>query len=132
MRPTHSKIWRTQVEPFRTAGDGHNGAYEFPHRGCIMRVVSSDGEGWDHVSVSLAARTPTWEEMDTIKDLFFDEEEAVMQLHPPRSQWINNHPYCLHLWRPQAADIPMPPGWMVGLKGLTYEAAQDLKEAGLI
>ena len=24
-----------------------------------------------------------------------------MQLHPAEQEYINQHPYCLHLWRPQ-------------------------------
>jgi len=41
-----------------------------------------------------------------------------MQLHPPRSKWINNHPYCLHLWRPTKQEIPLPPEIAVGILGL--------------
>ncbi len=60
-----------------------------------LRVIASSGLidpdiPWDHVSVSTTERCPNWPEMCFIKDLFFDEEETVMQLHPPRSQWINN------------------------------------------
>lgn len=50
-----------------------------------------------------------------IKDLFFGPNECVMQLHPPKSEYINNHPYCLHLWRPQNIEIPRPPQIMVGI-----------------
>jgi len=88
-----------------------------------LRVIASSGdkdEGilWEHVSVSLPNRCPNWQEMCFIKDLFWDEEEAVMQLHPPRSRWINNHSYCLHLWRPLEQDIPLPPDVTVGDKTL--------------
>ena len=57
---------------------------------------------------------PTWDEMCAIKDMFFGEDERVMQFHPPKSEYINNHPYCLHLWRPIDAEIPRPPAFMVG------------------
>jgi hypothetical protein len=56
-----------------------------------------------------------------VKDLFWDAEEPVMQLHPPKSTWINNHPHCLHLWRPTGAPIPLPPQIAVGLKELNIE-----------
>lgn len=72
-----------------------------------------DGNGWDHVSVSCRRRVPNWQEMCFVKDLFFDPEEAVMQLHPPRSTWVNNHPYVLHLWRPTEQAIPLPPPRLV-------------------
>ena len=82
-----------------------------------LRIIASWGMDWDHVSVSLRNRCPTWGEMDHVKRMFFDDEEAVMQLHPPRSQWINNHPYCLHLWRPQNEGILLPPSILVGIRG---------------
>ncbi len=75
---------------------------------------------WNHVSVSLPGRCPAWEEMCYVKDLFFDPEETVMQLHPPRSTWVSNHKYCLHLWEPvgEGVTIPLPPPRMVGNKEL--------------
>jgi hypothetical protein len=53
-----------------------------------------------------------------IKELFWEPEDAVMQLHPPRSRWINNHNYCLHMWRPLKQEIPLPPDIAVGKKEL--------------
>jgi hypothetical protein len=84
-----------------------------PKSGTFCVIASSGDEelgvAWEHVSVSLTNRTPNWTEMCFIKDLFWAPEDAVMQLHPPRSQHINVHPYCLHLWRPLKALIPLPP-----------------------
>ena len=115
---------RRELERYRvTAGpvasldaDGNNGAFVLPpatRDGPDLRVIISDGEGWDHVSVSTSARCPTWEEMQYVKDAFFGHEEAVMQLHPPQSTYRNHHPYCLHLWRPQRRVIPLPDPEMV-------------------
>jgi len=53
-----------------------------------------------------------------IKDLFWGEEECVLQLHVPKSQGINNHPYCLHLWRNKNVAIELPPSHTVGFKDL--------------
>jgi hypothetical protein len=79
-----------------------------------LKVIASSGEGWDHVSVSLPDRCPTWDEMEQVKRLFFRDDETAMQLHVPPTDHISFHPNCLHLWRPQGAEIPRPPGWMVG------------------
>jgi hypothetical protein len=79
--------------------------------------VDDPGNRWDHVSVSLPDRCPTWEEMCFIKELFFFPNEPAMQLHPV-AEYINNHPYCLHLWRPLDQKIPLPPSILVGLKEL--------------
>ena len=91
-------------------------------------VIFSNGGGWDHVSVSFNHRCPTWEEMCEIKNMFFHPDEVVVQYHPAESDYVNNHPYCLHLWRPQEQAMPTPPAWMVGVKkGQTL--AETFKEA---
>lgn len=79
-----------------------------------FRVIASSEMGWDHVSVSLPARCPTWEEMEHIKRMFFKDDEVAMQLHVTPKEHINVHPYCLHLWRPTDQAIPLPPAIMVG------------------
>lgn len=79
-------------------------------------VVFSWGYGWDHVSVSFPNRTPTWEEMCEIKSMFFYPEETAWEYHPMESEYVNVHPYCLHLWRLQQPGMPLPPSWMVGAK----------------
>lgn len=112
--------YRVRRGPFASdESDGNNGAFFVPQRkGAPLKVICSDGEGWEHVSVSLPDRCPTWEEMCRIVALFWDDDDCVMQLHPPRAQWISNHPYCLHLWRPIGQSIPLPPSVMVGYKDL--------------
>ena len=93
---------------------GNNGAFVFRLKGAELRVIVSDGLGWDHVSVSLSDRCPTWEEMCHIKKVFFQGNEWVLQYHPAQDANVNCHEHCLHLWRPQAVDFPKPPAWMVG------------------
>jgi hypothetical protein len=92
----------------------------FP-KGAFFFCIASDGDGqidWEHVSVSIPSekRTPTWEEMCYIKSLFWNDDEPVMQLHPAKSEYINNHDYCLHLWRPIVQQIPLPDSILVGYK----------------
>lgn len=82
----------------------------------VLNVIASDGAGWEHVSVSIYDRTPTWEEMCFVKGLFWESSECVLQYHPPESEYVNNHEFCLHLWKPKDTNIPMPPSILVGLK----------------
>lgn len=84
-----------------------------PRSGAKLMVVASNGAGWDHVSVSLRNRCPTWDEMERVKRLFFLPTETAMQLHVQPSAHVSVHPNCLHIWRPQDTGIPMPPEWMV-------------------
>jgi hypothetical protein len=96
-------------------GNDDNGCFKLSSAaGVILACIASTGEGWDHVSVSTPLRCPTWAEMEQVKRAFFRPEETAMQLHVPPAAHISVHPYCLHLWRPHAAPIPMPPSWMVG------------------
>lgn len=65
---------------------------------------------WEHVSVSKHnGLLPTWRQMCWIKSLFWEDEECVIQYHPPKSRYVNVHPGVLHMWRPVAETIPMPP-----------------------
>lgn len=72
-------------------------------------VVWSFGGGWDHVSVSFPNRCPTWDEMSKAKEIFFKPEECCIEYHPAEEDYVNIHPYCLHIWRPQGTEIPKPP-----------------------
>jgi len=103
---------------------GNNGLFQLKNPQCLtytpsnlVNVIASDGEDWEHVSVTIgpATRTPTWEEMNHVKNLFWEEEDLVVQLHPPISQYINHHSYCLHLWRKAGTNdfCEMPPKDMV-------------------
>jgi len=79
----------------------------------VMRIIASNGDGWDHVSISLNNRCPNWQEMEQIKRLFFKEEELCWQYHVPPADHINVHPYVLHIWRKHNFDMPLPPKEMV-------------------
>ena len=87
----------------------------------VATAADAEGsEGWDHVSVRVEkrggisqSRTPTWEEMCLVKDLFWEEEDCVVQFHPPRSQYVNNVD-ALHLWRHVDQAFPQPPTHLVG------------------
>lgn len=97
----------------REGEDG--GAFKVPFEGRYLYVIASNGLGWEHVSVSLETRCPNWREMCRVKDLFWNEDEVVMQLHVAKKNHINMHPYCLHLWKPLNETIPLPPNFMVGI-----------------
>lgn len=108
--------------------DGH-GMFIIPTGGGIYaRCICSYELGWEHVSISLLkkrrnqfsslTRCPHWAEMCTIKDHFWHPQEPVYQIHPPRSEYINNVNNCLHLWRPTSGPMPLPDKLLVGLPEL--------------
>lgn len=71
---------------------------------------------WEHVSVHAAANlvgtwtnfTPTWDEMDYVKGLFWDPGDVVIQIHVNDERKKNIHQHTLHLWRPTDREIPLP------------------------
>lgn len=113
------------------AEDGFRG--EIHLSGWMGSVIASHGAGWEHVSVSPYKKsyTPSWDDMVTIKNIFFHDNEAVIQVHPPKAEYVNNMPNCLHLWRCTYKNMVLPPSCLVGIrKGQTLsELKQELKEA---
>jgi len=98
--------------------DGTMGAFFLKGpRGRMLRIISSGppmiGYMWEHVSVSTDTRTPYWDEMCYVKDLFWEPEEACVQFHPPTSEYVNHHPFCLHIWR-HINGHATPPSMLVG------------------
>lgn len=112
--------FRVRTGPMGTdESHGNNGAFlvpsGWPFPTAQLRVIASDNAGWEHVSVSLYDRCPTWDEMCEVKSLFWAPEDRVAQFHPPQSEYVNCHPFCLHLWRPVGGDFfPLPPPYLVG------------------
>ena len=97
--------------------DGNNGFFVFPYKGYEIRCVAGEGYGWEYVSVTInRKRTPDWDTMCKVKDLFWDESDIVIQYHPAKEDYVNEHPNCLHLWRPIGIEFPKPPTIMVGKK----------------
>ncbi len=103
-----------------TKRHGNNGAFSFVYEKKIkIFVIASDQLGWEHVSISLKdkKRCPKWPEMCFIKSLFWDDQDMVIQFHPPKTENISFHNYCLHLWRPTDQIIPAPDHLLVAPKG---------------
>lgn len=110
-------ILRFMSEYYDSPGDSTCGCFLFKHDGYTYNIIASSGAGWEHVSISSNTdKPPSWEVMCSVKDAFFESEEWVMQFHPARSEYVNNHPYCLHLWRPVDGRFPTPPSLLVGIK----------------
>ena len=119
------------LEGFRLWG-GHYGTKPGVMHGVFVitepeseMVIMSSGVdnkyGWEHVSVSLSHRAPTWGEMCFVKGLFWEDDEVVIQYHPAKKDYVDCHQHCLHLWRPMRQRIPMPPTILVGPKGKPSE-----------
>jgi hypothetical protein len=109
---------------------GNNGAFFVNISSTLVAFcIASDGKetDWEHVSVSLflrkktaisVKRCPTWEEMCMIKDMFWTDDDCVIQFHPPKAHYVNYHSYCLHLWRYTKIEQTLPPDELIGYKNI--------------
>lgn len=92
-----------------------------------LHFIFSWGCGFEHLSVSTPIKTPSWEQMSFMKEIFWSDDEVCMQLHPKKEDYVDNMRYCLHIWRPIDKEIPMPPSIMVGFrKGKEKEDMEEL------
>ena len=115
-----AEMGRVRSGPMASDGTMKNtGMFNFlgPARAPLV-AVASDGLGWEHVSVSVPGtpRCPTWGEMCFIKAQFWHPEETVVQYHPAKEDYVDCHPYTLHMWKPTEERLPIPPWLLVGPK----------------
>lgn len=99
----------------------------------FLVAIASDGQGWDHVSVTVhkSDRVPTHYEMLAVRNLFWGEDDYVLSFFPPKANYVNYHPGCLHLWRPSETTFPVPPTHFVGLTDAEKEKYRVVVIPGL-
>lgn len=83
--------------------------------GKMCTVIASIDYGWEHVSIAPLNHhvTPSWDGMCEVKDMFWGEDECVVEYHPPKSEYVNSMPNCLHLWKPIDKELAVPPKYLV-------------------
>lgn len=131
MKPFNEIVENKRLRVLIEDMDGGKGIISFPlWRGT---VIWSNGAGWEHVSVSPESKRviPTWDDMCKVKEIFFNDDEAVIQIHPPKDKYVNNVPNCLHLWRCTYKEMILPPSCLVGIrKGQTMaDLNEEIKAA---
>lgn len=98
----------------------------------MASLIVSKGAGWEHASISyLDGTLPSWDEMCKLKDLIWNDDEEVIQIHPKKNQYVNNMNNCLHLWRCYYKEMVLPPSVLVGLRPnqTEREFMRELKKA---
>lgn len=123
---------RERTGPFASPAGAMHGRFTFSctypegsdEENSRLLVISSGhvkgnpyANGWEHVSVSVIGeeRCPTWGEMCAVKESFWDDDETVLQFHPKKSEYVNQHPFVLHLWKREGSNYALPPMHLVGL-----------------
>jgi hypothetical protein len=64
----------------------------------VSGAVELDGKRWLHASIAAPNRLPDYEELVAMKETVFGSEAYAVQVFPPRSKHVNQHPFCLHLF----------------------------------
>lgn len=93
--------WVLPVE-WHIAEDGGEGK-AFVNRMRRLSVIVSgdielDGRRWVHFSVASPDRLPSWDTLVEMKELFLGKERKAIQVIPPRTEHVNIHKNCLHLF----------------------------------
>ena len=99
-----------------TDNAGMGGYYYDVISGKNLNFIFSYQMGWEHLSVSMPSKTPSWDQMCRMKDIFWNKDEACVEYHPKEEDYVNMHKHCLHICRPTEEYLPTPPHFLVGFK----------------
>lgn len=96
--------------------DGFRGIITMPK--WTGSIICSWMGGWEHCSVSPFNKriVPSWEDMTTIKNIVWKDDEYAIEIHPPKDMYVDNLPNCLHLWKCYYKEMIMPPSCFVGIR----------------
>jgi len=76
---------------------------------CILSCsIERDQKAWVHLSVSRKNFLPSWEDLVLVKEIFLGQDSAAIQVLPPKKEWVNIHPFCLHLYQCLEDENPIP------------------------
>lgn len=89
--------------------DYTNAGYYRRHDGMtvITEVAIYDKRMWLHVSCAFATRLPDWADLREVKTVFVGPKRMALSIMPSEAEYVNIHPYVLHLWCPLDHD-PIP------------------------
>lgn len=115
---SHVERFRIQKGPFATEPEADSGTLLLPTQwGTTLECHYDRGLGaaWERVAVLCRKkkgdiRTPTWEEMQLAKEVFWQPKESVVQLHVPDYAKLHLNPHVLWLWRAKGQYMPRPSG----------------------
>lgn len=92
--------WHREPHPMGPGADREVAV--FRHDSGMAVLISAarhqDGRRWLHVSVSRRNRLPSWEDLRQVKDVWIGQDRVAVQVLPRARDYVNIHPFCLHLW----------------------------------
>ncbi len=115
------------------ASFGNNGVFFIPagteavpdenkvlvHSPYFILCVLSDQRDWEHIAVAIHTigppRAPVKEEVEAVRNMFWGKDDTVVQF-TTSSNFKDDNPHTVHLWRNPLMDIPVPPAELFGLE----------------
>ena len=80
------------------------GAYTRKELTIVITQDTADGQTRIHMSVSHQERLPTWDEMKKVREELLPLNRDFAMIFPKQEDYINIHPYCLHLMEIKPSD----------------------------
>lgn len=73
----------------------------------VIFSKESWGKGQErlHASIAHPFRLPAWEEVKFVRYTLFPDEMTVAQILPPKSEYVDMHKNCFHLWELKKEEI---------------------------
>lgn len=81
-------------------GDGEAFVDMLRTKSVIFSAEMHEGQWWMHLSIARPDRLPTWEEFRDAKEEFIGTDRVAYQVLPPKTEYVNIHPNCLHAFSP--------------------------------
>lgn len=72
--------------------------YKGFNRVLLSGTIEADGNKWIHLSISHQNALPHYTTLKMVKNLFLGEDSTALQVFPPKPKYVNDMPFCLHLW----------------------------------
>lgn len=73
---------------------------------CAKEPCGPQGQIRWHLSIAHNRRYPTWDEIRDIRYALVPDEVMVAMFLPPRREYVNQHPYCFHLFEVIESEVP--------------------------
>lgn len=97
------------IPPLDGPLEGQRAFQHIDGRRVIGTVGEHSGRWWLHVSVSRRNYIPSYDDLADVKRVFVGDALQALQIFPKRTEHVNIHPYCLHLWAcldPEGDGLP--------------------------
>lgn len=105
------KLLQINVPTFECIERKEDGfAYRSKSKGLVViqsLAKEQDGNYWIHTSYSRRSRVPDYNDTLFIKNHFVGEDTKAIMVFPRKTEHVNFHPFCLHLYECCEKD-PLP------------------------